>query len=936
MSFVKTLHDRSLLEPVTSIQNSSLVAGEAEAGTRYLLIDTEPDGGPSTRLVGGYASRIHVPEARWQMDVTGTLQALEDCNITLYGINTDLSASKTSQWDESLEFLSESQDSDVKCFFICGPRKAMAASASTAGQTTNRWGLRYGYAYKDDEPNCWFIESAYSASLSWSRAAAEMSALSLTYPNLIAFTVDDFQAHSWICGHWSGSEWGGGFTREDVRNIQAGARMHNPDFEFWPTHYVGDALKTAIPATAIGMTSGFPTLADEYIAATHAFKVPGLRAGTRATMYFLHQDDYDYDNVYGDRIAKTLYLNGEVVYAGVCGTDDRLETFEADVTSLIAPGANFITMNISSSLPVNEWTNRVWEVGDLRVIIEGSPGEEPVEYSVLNGAILPPTYNINGGVPLSASVLPWEEAGYSGSYIAETNEEYRYIDELRTTTMFYNNKTGTIQDRIPTILESYARCCPNTKIIHGQQGQLFGQSIPPLSIVEKFKLGSFATAGSLVWNHPIYLEMPTSGIFSERPNTYPGAPNDALWGLSASLQCTFPSDQIAVRAQYQRFITTGSYGPGEVCFRVGVEGGGGNYNYFATAFGPLGASSQSIDSITGENMYPAWESIADDPYYQVSGALNIRYPTEITASITSSTQLVFDTQTFKGYGTSYIQAFLSATVSSSQMGYQTLNRDDFVFSSGVTGSRLPDLYSSVKEYYATASSYSALYSNQIIERSADGAYWEFYVPKDGDKVFVNTDGETRTYRDGTGWIVEGSIIHDATIFSGAITAEAGLTRYGFVSVRRDASATLAWDGSSKTGNIEWDTFGRADASFYTAYSGSRSRIDILQSGDYQISYGINWHQTGSEPPIGLRAYIATRSMGDHALTDPARVLPSSTTYAVLTGDVGGPTMGTHAASLMASLKSTDALYLYVEHDFGFLPAETDTVAEQAWLVIEKV
>jgi len=939
---------------VDSIVGSEIVAGSGSKGARYLIIDKPA--GPSARLVGAYNSNIKITGSFKDQDTTKTLSAVQDCDITLYGMPTDGAAAMASnrgipydntsgnKWPEMVEFLSQSQFTQVQGFAILSPRQMMLSGANYV----NRWEVtggkrplkseRTGPALNSND----FIESCNQAAPKWAAAATEMSYLSLTYPNFIGFTIDDFQGHVWRKGSWGtpATEPIGtarvrsqGYSRANVQQIYRGCQHHNPDFQFWPTHYVGAALKNAIPAiTIVGFTYDFPTLANEYVAATRRFWVKETALG--GTLKFLYTDYYGTDDAHIDPhdVHKYCHLNGVQILSESIGGDDRIQIFEHDCAGNLKSGWNTLTWKVVDVTTTNAFTERLFAIGDLRFIQrnENRLDSPTTTLTPENGGFTSASWDINGAptgshpgtntTPGNTALLP-----FSGGWVAETNDDYRYIADCDRFLLYYTNHTGAIKARLPTIFDAYRRHCPQSGIIHGQQGFLFNQDIVKGTQVQKFKTGSAYSDGVVVWNYPLYMNKPTDGIFSQRSIT-----SDVALTASNLIQTAWPSWQSAVRGQYQRFTTKKSY-DGDLTFRVRHVGGGG--------------------ADTDDGFKPYWRTILANssaawpptgPYYNISGASN--YTTPLSSSvIPQGHKLVFETFVTGGYGDSYLQARLSASV-----GDVYLSASAWDFKSGVTGSIIPDLYSSLKTYYASLDTDTTSYNNYIVERTRglpgpDSAeYWTFFDPKDGMRVYITDDDEYRIYsKSKETWMREITYhdYSDALIVSGSVACTDAVTRGGFFHATRAATASFNWASpSSLSGAISWDSYPRLDTKYY---SGSGTDIMIRESGDYKIAYGISWYQTGSLPPISLKAYVVSSSLvGTPAAPFPKphviRTLDSSLSYTVIDGPPAGYTRGSNSATFMTSIRSTDTLKLYVEHDYGTLPSTTSTVAKQTWIIIEKV
>jgi len=831
---------------------------------------------------------------------------------------------------------------------------------------TNRWQItggnrppkssRSGPALNAND----YIESCDSAATKWAAGAAEMSRLSVDYPNLIAFNIDDFQAHAWRKGNWGTPETeptgaarvrSQGYSRANVQEIYRGCRAHNENFQFWPTHYVNQALKTAIPAVTIGFTYDFPTLADDYITATWRFWVRESALG--GTIKLLYADYYGTWDTHVDPhdTYKQIYFNGATILSESIGGDDRIQTltYDAGGGGHLTKGWNTIVAKISDPTKGSRNDERLFAVGDLQFIqrTENRLDSPTTTLTVENGGITSASFSINGsptGSRPGSGTTPGDTAllPFSGGWVAEINEPYRYIADCDRFFLYYSNHTGAIKARLPDIFDAYRRHCPGSGIIHGQQGFLFDQDCP--QIVQKFMTGSTYSDGVVVWNYPLYMNQPTKGIFSKRDvpaggTMVPACPAGPAGlacrqhnSITASIQTTFPSWQLAVRGQYQRWTTKKTY-HGDVKFKVQTVGGTADpYFYWRTILAPSGAT---------------WPPAS--PYYDISGAYQYTTPVSTSATTLVNKKLVFETFVNSGYGDSYAQIRLSASImdqDGSEIAHLSASAWDFT--SGVTGTMIPDLYTSLKTYYEDLDTERATYNNYIIERTRGvldpgrADYWTFYAPADGDRVYVSDPGEYRIYEDDKErWTRESTYYaySDALTVSGSMTCTDAIARGGFFHAVRSATASFNWaTPSSLSGAISWDAFPRLDTAYY---SGSGPDILVRKTGDYKIAYGISWYQTGAMPPISLKAYVVSSSAvgrpgSPYPRPDIIKTLDSSLSYTVVDGPAGGYTRGTNSATFMTSIKSTDTLKLYVEHDYGTLPSTTSTVAKQAWIIIEKV
>jgi hypothetical protein len=896
MSYSKTDEEKSLLDPVKDIRSAELYYGSGSVGDRYLIIDG--DDLETSQFVGAYANIIHSNGARSTTNITGTIATTLALNHNFIGIGIDPSggtpyddASGTA-WPQLVAFLSHSQDTNIKVFAIAAPRKGIPSGS------TNRWGVKGGYLKSGE-----FVEPPNSAARKWSAGAIELSKLSLTYPNLMGWTIDDFATKNDNKDSFC-------YTKGDVHKMVSSGKRYNPSFQFFPTHYVEHALLTAIPSTRIGFSYNFPTIADEYIGATLSFRMPSVLP-TEADLHFVHSDSYT--KTADAAVIKTMKINGHEIYSDKITGQDVVETTSADIQSKLAVGNNTLQVFISSSAVVQAIVDRVWNVGDIRILTNADRTDFK-EITRENGRLTAPVFDLNGGVAFSSSCCN----RFKGRPVAETNERYRYIAECPRTILVYSNHTGAIQSRLGNVFAAYNRTLPDTGLFHVQQGFLFNQNIPPTSVVQKFKSGSAYSDGQLVWNYPIYLQQPNKGIFSKRSA-----------GTGYGVMTAFPRYQLAVRGQYQRWTTKKTYS-GALKFKVKWDGGFKNYDP-ATGLRLYSNLPQAYWRTILANSGAAWPPA--NPYYNISGCHN--YTTPISSStISPASKLVYETFVTGGYGNSYALNSLSASV-----GDVFLSESAWDFTSGVTGSAMASLYSSVKTYYDAVAAGASSLNNRIITFKKWGE-WEVYTPSDGDQVYINADKESRLYDASLEkWRTMDRVSSKGLTVTGAIKSTKALERGGILNARRGAALPYEWSVSDKSASVPWTDIPRIDTAYYSASKDS-AHIRILEDGDYRISYGINWYQTGAIPPIGLKSYVVSSSFaagsGSAASTSSIRTVPASSDTTTITTTGGGYTYGSHTANFITDLSSNDIIQLYVEHIYGSLPRTTSTELDQVWILLEKV
>lgn len=940
--------DRSVLSIAKS--DIFLSPGSYSTGDRFLIVDSaasvvEED--PVLR--GSYSWEINgapTQPSSGTLDVTGTIQALTFTNQNFYGLDvhermltTDYDAGNTpagshipgnnntgDKWTKFVEFLEESKDTDIKVFGTLG-------KPSGIGNTyTDVWGHKggtWGGRYPDDDTyhaQC-PAEHPDTGATKYAAAAAEMSKLSLTYPNLIGFTIDDFPAYHlnrFDCSYKS----------SHVRTIQAGAATHNPDFEFWPTHYVGHGLTTAIPSNRIGFTYGFPTTGSEFVAATHDFRIPSSVTVNSAVLEFVYEHDKvkayagawyhdgtgDYTGYECEDVFKGAFVNGNKVLDETISWDKRLQTFSQDVTAHLIKGTNQLRFVISGSGADsssselhgrNKW--RIFSYGDLRlkiryttrtgakrkiILTEGRPtGRKHIQsavFSVNSGTIdnhhLHYKYN---ALSPSASYSP-------GRVVAETNDEYRYLAECPGAFVYYPNHTGAIEDRTGTVFEAYRRALSDKRLIHGQQAFLFERDAvddPHIKVqthTNKFKKAGRSTDGLLVWNLPSDMVSASSGIFAER--RAPDYDESGATGTGHTIRTQFLSNNLARMAHYQRFTTKREYGPGTLYFDA-------NFNanssvYFGTRIYPSGTTNYLYEKLN------------------VTASGNTG---RSSISLTASHKITVETFVHRGYGNASLGTTFSCSFNDTATNLDVpLSRSAWDFNSSFSSSYLYDIHKDVTDYYAELGASAASYHNYILELRDDGT-WKTIPPEDGMRVYVESEESDRVYSEETlTWRRPSATLIGGLVVSGSegLVVEHHLLRRGRCAFTREISSqAFSWNSSYLSGAIQFDTTGTMDPLSYEKTS--PDTVKILNNGRYRLYYEAGFRNTGStpfNPPTGsLTVYYATSSA---LVSDPwpPKILPTTARTQDIAGRSGSFTISNHIGTDIIDLKSGDEIKLYAERD----------------------
>ncbi|MBJ81174.1 MAG: hypothetical protein CMH60_07660 [Myxococcales bacterium] len=176
-------------------------------------------------------------------DLDLTLDALLQTGQNFYGIN----ANDDYHYRTLEHLLAHEDSSNMYIFAVLGERHL---------SPTNRWldttDYEYAVSCAEDAEHCyekWDIETHDRFLNAWKNAAETLSKLSVTYPQLEGFSIDDFNGY--VCGPSFGNPStasteadskpaDGCYTEAEVRAIRDAGRCAdgcNPDFKFWPTVY---------------------------------------------------------------------------------------------------------------------------------------------------------------------------------------------------------------------------------------------------------------------------------------------------------------------------------------------------------------------------------------------------------------------------------------------------------------------------------------------------------------------------------------------------------------------------------------------------------------------------------------------------------------------------------------------------------------------------
>ena len=916
---------KTLEDPVISIATSDLYLTPTEhsAGARFLIVDSDDDESVEEDPVlrGSYSWKIQGSPTQpnsGAMDVTGTMHTLLDTDQNFYGIGVHETMFTNQydtympidpenppegftqfgkhipwrddtgdEWQKLVEFLEASKHTDIKVFGALGKSEGLGNSNTDVwGHKGGTWGVVHaGTADADLYHAQCPAEHPDTGATKYAFAASEMSKLSLTYPNLVGFTIDDF-----VCPGLNRLNCA--YKSKHVRTIQAGASSYNPNFEFWPTHYVGHALMTAIPSTIIGFTYNMPVTASEKVYAEHTFNIP--RSVTideaKLNMLFDHHNpkttndagDSDFEhagdgNYFGykmEDVFKGIYLNDTLIYDQDFSWDKRIQVLDSlDITSNLVVGTNTLKFMVSGS------TNRVAQVlsgrGAFRIFRYGDI-KIKIKYRTRRGArrritltegrvktrsgrrlpkfIKDPIFYVNDGTLenhhayYKYNALPGTSASFNGRIAAETNDEYRYLSECAGALVFYPNFTGAIESSARRVFEGYRRNLPNKRLIHGQQAFLFemdapnDQFIKVGSHVRKFKAASRYTDGTVIWNYPAQQNSRSVGHLDERrghSGRWPG-PHYGSGDVfdTETLRAQYISDILAQPGMYQRFVTKDEFGPGTFYFDIYYQGAsratmtdGSIRNYLGVRVLP----SASLPAHQDQNI----------DYYKNLNITGAGYTGQLSVTVTSSTKLAFEMIQNDNWGNhSNVAEFSGSFTWSGAESHDAitvpLSHSAWDFESWYSSSYIPELYSDFKDYYASLRSTN--YHNHILEKKSDGT-WKVIAPVDGQTVMVRDRRIKYTYdADDEQWKNIGDVVHEL-IVSGALAVDGPVIRKGIYSSVNNESQEIIWTSSHLSESIDLTNARVEDTDHYEKTD--NHTVKILRNGTYRINYAVGFFCTSS-------------------------------------------------------------------------------------------
>lgn len=319
-----------------------------------------------SKKLGSWKQSIKTSESTdpWHDDMPATVQALEETgqNFYIYFVESEV------DWLNFLELLEAAKCTDLEVFAATDRPKNWVEkniwfdetdfgswTDSTKGQTPEDCDCT-GYSDYLDRYQCDVvcIEAWLEA---WKNAAAFLSELSLKYPNLVGFVIDDFGGFVESADYPS-CLFGDRLSAAQVGEIQTAAHSVNKDFEFWPTMYYTNFGRTIGEGYILGANYGVRLIEPEEMSVTLSFDVTDTPS--RAYLRFFHNDTIGDCEIY--HVYKRVEVNGHSMSQSVAG-NQMVEYFRHDIAGLLQSGENTIRLVLDPE--------ELWDDDDLGQVHNG-------------------------------------------------------------------------------------------------------------------------------------------------------------------------------------------------------------------------------------------------------------------------------------------------------------------------------------------------------------------------------------------------------------------------------------------------------------------------------------------------------------------------------------------------------------------------------------
>ncbi len=485
--------------------------------------------------VGLYNNKIKSSANDSYDDIETTVASLEELGVTLYGydiVDGDLSATCSLTYDSAgkaardyttagfewchfLELLEATKNTSIKIFAVLKEKHL---------NKSNRWlAADFFYDYNKDGSCSEFSDYTSSATCNalesdatkeaWLNAfvdaAKTLSTLSVTYPNLVGFTVDDFDVY--VC-HPTNTKYC--YSVTEVTEITTAAHSGNSSFAFWPTMYQTTGVpKVIADGFVIGSRYGAKRKAGDYAQMTLTLKL--ATKPNEATVEFLWSDNNAKEKSSWStyEVDKRFIVNGTTIIDAALWENDYIEKVSEDVSSYLTSGENTIVWQTYFKTGLNAFHSALVYGSGLSVKINGE--------------------EITCSTTSTTCTLSFESLNQNASnesLYAETNADYRITEAVDGVVAVYQPATEAIDsDLISSVLESARTNLGTKKLLHVSYAALWGHAIKSDYLKDQLDIAVQIADGVLLWNPPLALTQPEKGIFAYRDSEYAGYELYSFW-----------------------------------------------------------------------------------------------------------------------------------------------------------------------------------------------------------------------------------------------------------------------------------------------------------------------------------------------------------------------------------------------------------------------
>ncbi|MDP7040942.1 MAG: hypothetical protein QGI45_17430 [Myxococcota bacterium] len=402
----------------------------------------------------------------------------------------------------------------------------------------------------------------------WKKAAKELSQLSLTYPQLEGFTIDDF--NGWVCGPKFGKPStedseadtkaaDGCFTEADIGKIRDAGRCGdecNNEFKFWPTVYFQSGIpKLFSQAHVLGQRARSEGNMNEGEEISMNITFALDEVPTNFMLSFLYNDGYN--DTQNDASVDRAFQGKLFKFVRVNDSDNLLppgsEPGQDDVWD--SQWVEYFSQNISEHLDSHA-DNHIF-IG-LQAADDGDP--DPESSALADANALRFMYEkilYVWDIQMRKDEIDLDDDDYTISYSVPSETSRHFFAEQASMNLADDVDGVLAPTRAPTRIYDdprYRQILQRTRPYIGDgdfitvsYGWLYDKEIESHKRVEEIQTSLEYADRVLVWNLPMHMHyhQEERGIFFERSA-----------GDNYELFSTWPSHQGCMEGWYQKWTTT--------------------------------------------------------------------------------------------------------------------------------------------------------------------------------------------------------------------------------------------------------------------------------------------------------------------------------------------------------------------------------------------